>query len=97
MRGFDDAKLAGGKVRVSGPFDAEGMKVIRLHWVIAQGDVMVEGNEHHAGPNTWDGETEAQGLQPGAAHGFGLAVLRTPGSPPGFERFSWDEPITITK
>jgi hypothetical protein len=98
MRAFDDeAKLDGGKVRVSGPFDAEGKKVIRLRWVIAQGDVMVEGQEHHAGPHTWDGETEAQGLQPGPAHGFALAVMKVPGSPPEFEKEAWDQPVTITK
>jgi hypothetical protein len=95
-RAFSGAKLVGGTVAVHGPFEcAEGERVKLLRWVIAQGDVVVEGREHHAGPSTWDGETEAEGLQPGDAHAFAFAVLMRPG--PQFESFPWDEPVTITE
>jgi hypothetical protein len=94
-RAFSGAKLVDGTVRVRGPFECAGQEKVKLlRWVIAQGDVVVEGREHHAGPSTWDGQTEAEGLQPGAAHGFAMAVLVT-GDPPRFERFAWDEPVTL--
>jgi hypothetical protein len=96
-RAFSEAKLVGGKVKVKGPFECSGEEKVKLlRWAIVQGDVIVEGREHHAGPRTWDGETAAEGLQPGDAHGFAYAVLMTPGSPPRFEGFPWDEPVTLT-
>jgi hypothetical protein len=96
-RAFSEAKLlSNGQLMVKGPFDPDGMVVTALRFMVAQGNVMVEGDKHHAGPTDWDGFTPAQGLQPGAAHGFATAVLMKPGSPPRFETFAWGEPITIT-
>lgn len=97
-KAFSEVKLLeDGRLMVKGPFDPEGMDVKVLRFMVAQGNVLVEGDNHHAGPTSWDGFTPAQGLQPGAAYGFATAVLMKPGSPPRFESFAWGEPITITK
>jgi hypothetical protein len=98
MRQFKDAKLLDdGRLLVGGPFDPEGMDVKLMRFVVTQGDVMVEGDNHHAGPTTWDGFTPAQGLQPGPAYGFAHAVLMAQGPPRRFETVTWGEAITITK
>jgi hypothetical protein len=97
-RAFEGAKLVDGTVKVRGPFECAGQEKVKLlRWALAQGDVVVEGREHHAGPRTWDGETAAEGLEPGVAHGFAMAVLVTPGTPPTFDRHFWDEPVTVEK
>jgi hypothetical protein len=99
VRAFSEAKIqADGQLKVKGPFDPEGMDVKLMRFVVTQGNVMVEGDNHHAGPGgTWDGFAPAQGLQAGPAYGFAMAVLMKPDPPTRFETVTWGEPITITK
>jgi hypothetical protein len=93
---FSQTRLSGGTLEVTGPLTANpGMQVKHLRFLIAQGDAMVE-DEAVASDGGWSAKTEAAGLQPGPAHGFGLVVAFNPASPPGFETFTWVDQITLT-
>jgi hypothetical protein len=94
---FSQTRLSGGTLEVTGPLTANpGMQVKHLRFMVAQGDVMVEDEADVGSGGGWSGKTPAGGLQPGAAHGFGLAVMFNPASPPGFETFTWLDHVTLT-
>jgi hypothetical protein len=93
---FTTATLTNGKLDVSGPSNPEpGTEVKHLRFVITQGEVMVEA-EGSASTGGWSGSTDAGGLKPGDAHGYGVALLFKAATPPSFETFSWLEKVTLT-
>lgn len=93
---FGLTSIHNGTLEASGPAEADpGMEVRHLRFMIAQGDAMVEDEADVSGGG-WRGETPAGGLQPGPAHGFGLAVMFKSASPARFETFTWVEPVTLT-
>jgi hypothetical protein len=93
---FTTATLTDGTLEVSGPSNPEpGTEVKHLRFAIAQGDVMVEA-EGSAATGGWTGSTQAGGLKPGDAHGYGVALLFKESAPPSFETFTWLEQVTLT-
>jgi hypothetical protein len=96
MLKFTTARLTDGTLEVSGPSNPEpGTEVKHLRFVITQGDVMVE-DEGSAAPGGWNGSTQAGGLKPGDAHGYGVALLFKEAAPPSFETFTWLEQVNLT-
>jgi hypothetical protein len=97
---FTTARLRNGAVRVTGPFvlaqEEQGAEVPFFHFLIVQGDVIVEGEGNQSGGG-WSGTTTADpALTTGYARAFGFATLVRKGPPPGFETFAWSEEIELT-
>jgi hypothetical protein len=96
MLKFTTASIADGNLVVTGPADpGSGLPVKHLRFLVAQGDAMVENDAFVSG-DEWRGEAPAGDLKPGPAHGVGLAVMISAGSPGSYETRTWVEPITLT-
>jgi hypothetical protein len=95
MLKFTHTRLHDGQLTAAGPFSGDSaLQVKHLRFLIAQGEEMVEDDAEVDGSG-WTGETSAEGLRPGPAQGFGLAVMLRSGSPPSFETFTWLEAVTL--
>jgi hypothetical protein len=93
---FTTANISNGTLEVTGPSNPEpGTEVKHLRFAIAQGNVMVE-SEGNAAAGGWSGSADAGALQPGDAHGYGVALMFKSGAPPSFETFTWLEQVTLT-
>ena len=93
---FTLTNLSNGTLEVTGPAEADsGFEVTHVRFMVAQGDVIVEGGGEVSGSG-WKGAAPAGGLQPGPAHGFGLAVMLNPSPPARYETLTWVEAIALT-
>jgi hypothetical protein len=95
MLKFSGVELREGRVFVKGPFQTTDQATVqRLDFMLAQPDVLVRGEGRISGAG-WNGDAQAGDLEPGVAHGFGVATLLTPGTPPGFQSFTWGEQVEV--
>jgi hypothetical protein len=93
---FTTAKLGNGSLELGGPATPNpGMEVRHLRFVIAQDGTLVEDEADDVSGGQWTWTGSAGGLQPGTAHGFGIAVMFKQAAPPSFETFSWLEEVTL--
>jgi len=93
---FTTASISNGNLQVAGPASSDsGLPVKHLRFLVAQGDAMVE-NEAFVSGDEWRGEAPAGDLKPGPAHGVGLAVMISAGSPGSYQTTTWVEPITLS-
>ena len=96
MKKFEQTTLSDGTLTARGPFQVDpGTEVKHLHFLVAQAGVLVEGEAFVSG-DEWSGRAPAGDLQPGPAHGQGLAIMLSSGSPPALETFTWLEPIDVS-
>jgi hypothetical protein len=94
---FDRTTISDGRLELGGPSTpSPGMEVKHLRFVIAQAGVMVEDEADAVEDGRWRWNGPDGGLQPGVAHGLGVAVMFKAGSPASFETLTWFEEVELT-